>query len=302
MTNQRIVNTDPITLSQNEREELVDKKATCPFIGTAVMAKELPVRNNAHQPLASIEDVVRLGNSGGGDLGQVLEIFAKGNHAFMLGNPDKLDKPVPAGLFSLDFPGSQGSHAGHSGILQGDPRVLDSGRFSLKDFKRLTDKATNGLITLSAVGKFIAENLVRDTNSKVVGPDLVFLLGKDLARIVLQSGPFLSEQLTNLVTGKNMSVEARKLAEKMTKLAGENNLLGSAGEFGLLFAFFANKPGGQMVESEPALSVEDLTLIFEHKQFPPGWKTWKKTASSWVTSTIHLVASAIKEFEKLPHA
>ena len=34
---------------------------------------------------------------------------------------------VPQGTFSLDFPGSQGSHPGHSGILQGNPHAIDSG-------------------------------------------------------------------------------------------------------------------------------------------------------------------------------
>jgi hypothetical protein len=75
--------------------------------------------------LASIEDVRRLGNSGGGDLGDLLVRFASGNHAFMRGEDGKLNKKVPIGLFSLELPGSQGSHPGHSGILQGDPEKLD---------------------------------------------------------------------------------------------------------------------------------------------------------------------------------
>ncbi len=74
--------------------------------------------------------------------------------------------------------------------------------------------------------------------------------------------------------------------------------MGSAGEFGLLFAFFANKPDAPK-GTEPTLSVEDLTLMFERKQFPSGWKTWKKEASTWVTSTVYLAASAVKEFENL---
>jgi len=65
-------------------------------------------------PRASIEDVRLLGNSGGGDLGDLLVVLASGNHAFMWGDDGKLSERVPNGLFSLELPGSQGSR--HSGI------------------------------------------------------------------------------------------------------------------------------------------------------------------------------------------
>src|SRR5262249_23378131 len=106
--------TRPVRLSAEERASVVEGKATCPFIGSAVAQGSLPVRNEAANPLASIEDVRRLGNTGGGDLGDLLVLFASGNHAFTAGASGKLDQPVPDGLFSLEFPGSQGSHPGHS--------------------------------------------------------------------------------------------------------------------------------------------------------------------------------------------
>ena len=46
-----------IALSASEKEVLVEKKATCPFIGSAVAQGKLAVRNSAENPLASIEDV-----------------------------------------------------------------------------------------------------------------------------------------------------------------------------------------------------------------------------------------------------
>ena len=304
MANQNIVSIDPVSLSEVERKELVEKKATCPFIGTAVMAKELSVRNDANNPLASIKEVVTLGNLGNGDLGRVLEIFAKGNHAFMLGNSGKLDRPVPDGQFSLNFPDSKGSHPGHSGILQGRPDLLDSGRFSSEDFKRLTDKATNGLITLSSVGEFIAENTVMDSKSNLADLDLLPLILEEVTEIILQGGQIFLEKVNFFGTrkAKDLSPEENKLRDKVCKVTGgKNNLVSSAGEFGLLFAFFANKPG-TLKGSEPTLSVEDLTLMFEHKQFPAGWKTWKKDASTWVTSTVHLASSAVKKFESLKNS
>ena len=96
-----------VEISGDEKTLLVERKATCPFIGSAVAQGKLLVRNDAKDPLASIENVRRLGNTGGGDLGDLLVLFASGNHAFMLGDSGKLDKPAPRGLFSLEFPGSR---------------------------------------------------------------------------------------------------------------------------------------------------------------------------------------------------
>jgi len=300
MANQNIVSIDPVSLSEAECKALVEKKVTCPFIGTAVMTKELSVRNDANNPLASISEVVTLGNLGNGDLGRVLEIFAKGNHASMLGDSGNLDRPVPDGQFSLNFPGSKGSHTGHSGILQGSPDLLDSGRFSSEDFKRLTDKATNGLITLSSVGEFIAENTVMDSKSNLADLDLLPVILKEVTEIILrEGGQIFLEKVNFFGTRKCLLPEENMLRDKVCKVTGgKNNLVSSAGEFGLLFAFFANKPGAPK-GSEPSLSVEDLTLMFEHKQFPVGWKTWKKDASTWVTRTVHLASSAVKKFESI---
>jgi hypothetical protein len=47
-----------------ELRAIVEKKATCPFIVTAVAMGLLPVRKEANNPLPSIEDVRSLGNSG----------------------------------------------------------------------------------------------------------------------------------------------------------------------------------------------------------------------------------------------
>ncbi len=89
----------PVELSSDEKALLVEKKAACPFIGSAVAQGKLPVRNDAKDPLASIEDVRRLGNTGGGDLGDLLALFASGNHAFMRGDAGKLEKSYRAACF-----------------------------------------------------------------------------------------------------------------------------------------------------------------------------------------------------------
>ena len=283
-----------LDLSDPVRNGIVETKATCPFIGAAVATGRLPVRNDAGNPLADVEDVRKLANTGGGDLGDLLVIFAMGNHAFMRGASGELDQPASEGLFSLEFPGSQGSHPGHSGVLQGDPHVLGSGRFSLAEFERLTRRARDGFIKRSDVGQFIAENLIRDPQSKVFGSSVAELLAHDLGSFVLTVGPALMERLVG------SQVEAtstnRILEEKLTKLLGADNLVGSAGEFGLLFAFLANKPHAKEIDGEPAISVSDVHVMFVDKRFPDGWENWKKTRADWVTNTTSLLISAGKQY------
>jgi hypothetical protein len=286
-----------VELSGDEKALLVKRKATCPFIGSAVAQGVLPVRNDAKEPLASIEDVRRLGNTGGGDLGDLLVLFASGNHASMLGDSGKLDKAVPGGLFSLEFPGSQGSHPGHSGILQGDPEIPSSGRLSEADFARLTSRAKDGWIKRSDVGRFIAENLLKDPKSKVFGKNTAALLASDLVEFVETTGSALISKL--LPSDEDASTTHRDIEEKLAKLLGEDNLVGSAGEFGLLFAFLANKPGAKEVEGEPAVAVQDLKAMFVDKHLPDGWETWKKSRIDWVRNTTGLLISAGKEYRTL---
>ena len=283
-----------VSLSNDERESVVHKKATCPFIGSAVSQGDLSVRNDAKNPLASLEDVRALGNSGGGDLGDLLVFFASGNHAFMRGPAGKLDAPAPAHFFSLEFPASQGSHPGHSGILQGDPEVLDSGRFSSADFDRLLAHAKDGAIKRSDVGRFIAENLIKDPRSKVADLNTAELLAGDVVKLVETAG----SALANKLFGKSGTTH-REVEEKLTKMGGENNLVGSAGEFGLLFAFVANKPGARKVSGEPAVDVDDLKTMFVNKRLPQGWESWKKSRVDWVTNTTGLLIAAAREYRKL---
>lgn len=286
-----------VALSDDEKASVVARKVTCPFVGSAVAQGDLAVRNEANNPLASIEDVRALGNSGGGDLGDLLTFFAAGNHAFMRGPDGKLNKPAPANLFSLELPGSQGSHPGHSGILQGNPEELDSGRFNQTDFERLLSHAKDGVIKRSDVGRFIAENLARDPKSKVAGLNTAELLAGDVLNLVETAGSALVGKLFG--SDKGGGTTHRDVEEKLTKLTGENNLVGSAGEFGLLFAFLANKPGARKVMGEPAVDVDDLKTMFVDKRLPNGWETWKKSRVDWVTNTTGLLVSAAKEYRKL---
>lgn len=289
------VSTNVAQLSDVQKEAVVQKKTTCPFIGTAVQSGGLPVRNSADKPLASIDDVAKLGNTGpNSDLGEVLRLFAKGNHAHMMGPGGKLDMAVPPGTFSLDFPGSQGSHAGDSGILQSDPRAPNSGRFSDEAFAKLIASAKDGRVKRSDIGKFIAHNVMNDPKANVPGLKTAGLLIKDFAKLTAE----VVEQGARKATGNSNPVESRQIYEKLTKLLGEDNLIGSAGEFGLMAALLANSPNTRSVGGEPAYSVAELTMMFKEKKFPPGWESWTKSSTDWASSTLALTVSAEKELIK----
>jgi hypothetical protein len=84
-----------VAISAEVKSQIVQTKATCPFVGTAVSTGDLPVRNDPDNPLASVDEVRELGNTGGGDLGEVLQLFATGNHSLMRGSQGKLDTKTP---------------------------------------------------------------------------------------------------------------------------------------------------------------------------------------------------------------
>jgi len=265
-----------------------------------VQQEILPVRGATDNPLAKIEDVRELGNTGAGsDLGDLLIVFAQGNHGFMRGASETLDQRVPEGLFSLELPGSQGSHPGHSGILEGDPRTLGSGRLSQENFARLEMQAKEGLLTWTGVSTFIAQNLQRDPNAKIkINMSMVAgLLARDLADVLKSTVPVVIGAFFDSAQTKAMA--DRTLQEKLTKLLGEDNLVGSSGEFGLLFAFLANSPRTQVLANEPALSLSDVRGMFVDKRLPDGWKDWKKSRFDWVGHTAYLLRWAHQELQRL---
>ena len=287
-----------LTLDSQTRDLMVETKVTCPFLGSLVHQELLSVRGASGNPLAGIEDVRRLGNEGGGNLGDLLVFFATGNHSLMRGTSGSaLDVPVPAGLFSLELPGSQGSHPGHSGILQGDPKALASGRLSHDDFYLLAALATNGFLKRSDVGRFIAQNLKKDSNSKVALSNVAKLVARDLAGIV----EAVSTNVASRIFAVNTEGDRNdgELEQKLTKLLGEDNLVGSAGEFGLLFAFLSHDPETTELDGEPALSLGHVRSMFIQKELPDGWQTWKKSRADWILHTTALLLSAAKEYHRL---
>lgn len=271
-------NNAPVPLSQEERTQIAERMATCPFVGTAVATGELKVLNSAKNPLAAIDEVARLGDLGGGDLGTyVLKLFARGNHSRWVVLAESVDPFVPNGTFSLQFGGSQGAHAGHSGILLGNAKEVSRGRLDEAQFDRLAGHADrNGRLSIDSIGDFIADNLRRDPNARVL-PALQLI--KDTARLL--------SEFKDAVLGGDESERTEAFAA-LTKLLGEDHLVASAGEWGLLFAFLKNSPNSE--EGDIALS--DVKAMFVDKRFPAGWEKWKKSAISWLQATLRLTKDA----------
>lgn len=271
-------NNTAVSLSREERHAIAEKMASCPFVGAAVSTGQLQVLNTAETPLASIDEIARLGDLGGGDLGtHVLKLFARGNHSRWLATANGNNLFVPPGTFSLEFGGSQGAHAGHSGILLGNPGQVGCGRFDPSQFERLSGHADqNERLSIDSIGDFIADNLKQDSNVQVLP---AWELIKDTAGLL--------NEYKDVVLGGDES-ERTEAFEALTKLLGEDHLVASAGEWGLLFAFLNNSPNSD--DGDIALS--DVTAMFVNKQLPAGWETWKKSALFWIKATLRLTKDA----------
>lgn len=271
------LSTEPVELSPEQRERIAVEMATCPFVGSAVAGGFLDVLNAAREPLARISDVAALGDRGGGDLGtRVLSVFARGNHAVrVLG--DNAGERVPAATFSLQFGGSQGAHWGHSGILLGDPRQVDGGRLDQARLDRLAGRVDrHGRLSIDVVGDFIAENLKADPHAQVLP-----------AARLLRDAVRLLRGLKHVLLGDE-GEEEREAWAAFTKLLGEDHLVASAGEWGLLFAFLKNSPRSEGLD----IAFADAAAMFADKRLPDGWETWKKRASDWVIATLRLTKDA----------
>jgi len=288
-----------LTLAPAAREALVEQKATCPFLGAAIWTRNLVVRGVAANPLARIADVAALGDAGGGDLGSVvLATFAKGNHGRMHGvardasghakrGPNgevllspKLEVKTAETLFSLDLPPSQGSHPGHSGILEGGPTGAYVGRFDPAQLQRLTARAVDGagrrpgergfegpkFLQRSALGAFVWENVSRDPDSVYLGHGLGGAALADLA--ALHRSPDV---------------------EHLVALSGTDDLVGASGELGLLMTVLEHEAP---VGGEPAVALADVEAMFARHELPPDWAARPKRSVKWVTHTMAILAAA----------
>lgn len=273
--------TQPAPLSAAERQQVAERMATCPFVAAAVVSTALPVLNSADRPLASIERLIDLGNSGGGDLGtRVLKLFARGNHSRLLG-PDAVGRFTPPGTFNLQFGGSQGAHPGHSGILLGDPAEIAGGRLDLSQLERLAGYADPaGRLSIDGVGDFIADNVRRDPDARPL----------PVLRVMRDLGHLVGEATEALVKGGE--TETTEAFGALTALFSEDPLMAAAGEWGLLFTFLRQSPNSRGRD----IALADVRMMFVDKQLPEGWQQWRKNTRDWLFVTFKLAMDAVAAY------
>jgi hypothetical protein len=284
------VNTNVLTLTQEQRTELQVKKVTCPFMGSIVSLGLLPVRNSMYAPLAKISDIgVPLGGLGGAVM-KVLA-FAR-NHGKMpsVDNPQILNRPVPEGYISLDLSGSVGSHYGHSGILAGDAKTPNSGRWSESEWQRFTTYAKGGHIARSAIGQFVGDNCRRDPQCAAgstpghVAKAIVWNLARMVKAALTGGDPI--QGLTDLTRASVLSV--------------------AANEWALGTAFFQGSPRTITVtrgrwgpdEREPAYSMSDIEMMMREMRLPSDFKSWSFSAKTWLVNALHVNYHAAHQMKK----
>jgi hypothetical protein len=146
------------------------------------------------------------------------------------------------------------------------------------------------------IGNYIAENMLADPSSKVLGLGVAELLGIDKETFM----KLAAHDLFNKITGSQRTQAT--LLQGLTKILGEDNLIGSSGEFGLLLAFLSNSPHTTKVNGEPAFAIADMAPIFGAngvRAFPDGWDTWRKTSLDWVIHTTMLSQAALVHYVAL---
>ena len=213
----------------------------------------------------------------------------------MRGDDGKLSEKVPNGLFPLELPGSQGSHPGHSSILQGNPATLDSGRVSEADFARLANRAKGGFIERSDFGQFIERTLLRDPKPKVLELNAAQLLVGDFGVLVQTIGGTQGTILAGPVDGGCGSTNGRRKAHQAA-WGGQSCRVVRRVWPALRFSdqqaeSERNRRRARVVAERRAGHVLDMTL-------PIGWQSWKKRRVDWTVHATGLLLSAANEISR----
>jgi hypothetical protein len=299
----------PLQLTAGERMQMATRMGVCPFVGSKIAQGELPIYGSKDNPLAKIEDIAAAG--GAGSLGpHVLPIFAQGNHDMMLGPDGKLSVPCPEGFFSLHLLGSKGSHGANSGILH-EPlnRSLGAGRRSPEDFDWLKGFANaHGKLDVKGMGRAIAERMAEykdlDPSVMVSGAAVFEAIGLDGVRVVSGAASALVEALENKLRdlfgdGTPAKKEHRALVERLTTLTGQNTLVGSCGEWALLFAGWANAPGVRQRDGSIQLDFASIEPQFLKGKTPAEFDAAEKSAIDWAKTTAQITLHAFLEYRRL---
>ena len=231
----------------------IEKKITCPVMRTLHRIGKF-----GSGPLAWVASVKNFGDSGGGDLGVVLQFFAELNHAQIgpFGKPDL--------LFDLDFLHSPGQHLGSSGVVH-------TGKFNLEAWEWMFgDCMYKDYMSFGRLCFFIASNLRRDNAIEI--PSLIDF-------IKLSFG---------LLSGKRR--------DKLRAFFARFPIVVCAGEWALMYALLENVQDIDLPKN--SLSFWHLARLFVDREPFDGFETAPKYKSTWGYMAVKLFFRIRKELRK----
>jgi hypothetical protein len=283
-----------LALGQADRDRIMVKGTTCPFTRAALKAKKFLVGGTVAQPLGRQSDIVALGDLGdGSDLGSVvLATFMSINHNALVGPGGATLKEVPAGTFSIWYPGSSGAHPGHSGILMGDPSNVASGGYNEAKLNDLVDNYSEliggkRVISMASIGRYIAKNVVNDPNSRFAA---AFLSPNVVLDVIRQVGTLFLRR-TYVWLRSDTSTAVKTYVQDVLHLVITLDDIGnSAGEYSLLFTRFGD---GEDADGYPTVSTDAVVKLFRDGDFPDGWEKRKATAKDWAINTAVIAKNTV---------
>lgn len=231
----------------------IEDKITCPVMRTLHRMGKF-----GSGPLAWVASVRNFGNSGGGDLGVVLQFFAELNHAQLgpFGRPDL--------LFNLDFLHSPGQHPGSSGVVH-------FGEFNQDAWERMLGESQyKDYMSFDRLCFFIASNLRRDDAIEI--PSLVDF-------IKLSFG---------LLSGNRR--------DKLRTFFARFPIVDCAGEWALMYALLENVQDIDLPKD--ALCFWHLARLFMDREPFDGFETAPKYKFTWAKMAVKLFFGIRKEFKK----
>lgn len=291
-----------------DRAKLLALGTRCPFIGSIEKAGLIEQKGTLHAPIGTQASVAAQGDAGGGDLGStILKLFMTINHHNLVGQDGTIVDPetkqavqVPSGYFGLWFPGSDGAHPAHTGIMMGNPSKPGTGTFNqqrlddLNSYASVKDEKGRDALTNRDIGKFIGTNVASWDKTH---PGEPAARGLDHASIADHLRK-LHELHRRAARGEPPKVVAEELFHLL--ITG-NDLFNSAGEFALLVVRFrdgTHTTGGKVGEffglpAHSTLSTEATTKLFKDNQLPEGWDNHPAYAAQWIAATTSIAFHAV---------
>jgi hypothetical protein len=152
----------------------------------------------------------------------------------------------------------------------------------MQDFERLRALADDaGMLSIAAVGAFIADNAHRDERTRSDRSNALPMLGRILGNV--------AEPLLERFRGRAFAHQDHvRFLQDFTSAISGDDVVRSAGEFGLLFALLAKAPDAV----HGKIKMSDVEAMMVRSELPAGWRDWPKSLGDWVESTGEIAFAA----------